>query len=631
MDYRYWNIIDTLSETEYKTAQEIGDTLGLSEKTVRTRMRELNEHLMPYQTEVVSKPRYGYCLQIHDQARWMEFKQGRYEADQSVPVDSSERVEYLLAVFLNRKDYIKLEELSEFLYVSTKTLTNELKRVEYILSHFDIRLSRKPYYGLRAEGPEFSKRCCILHNFWLSQKPFWELKRKQEDMAVQIADILLRLTGEYRIKFAEATFQNTVYYIYLAISRMKKGIFITETAENKFPEIAEKENRLAEQLYQELAVPDLNIPQIEIDYTGIYIAGKRIIGNEPGNMFVSERIDHLVSRILEEIYLGYGVDLRYDLNLRIMLIQHLIPMEIRLKFGIPVENVMAEEAREKYVLAYSMAQLAVAVLSEAFGKAASENEISCIAMYFAMALEEKKTLDKKKNNILLVCVSGNASSRMLMYKFQKEFSEYINSLQICSMYEFDQIDLKNIDFIFTTVPICGKITVPVMEIHDFLEGNDIMSVRHFLQVGDMNFLNRYYRKELFFADLPGNTKEEVIDELCRRMAEVTTLPDGFADSVRQRESFGPTDFGNLAAIPHPCRIMTKENLVAIAVLQKEIRWTTHQVQVVILTSLSSENDDEVQKFYDITSEFLSDKHAVRNLIAEPTFANFEKMITVLKR
>lgn len=34
------------------------------------------------------------------------------------------------------------------------------------------------------------------------------------------------------------------------------------------------------------------------------------------------------------------------------------------------------------------------------------------------------------------------------------------------------------DFVFTTVPIYRKVSVPIMEIHDFLESGEIMSIRH---------------------------------------------------------------------------------------------------------------------------------------------------------
>ena len=634
MDYRLWKLVDILSVAEFKTSISIGKELGISEKTVRTRIRELEEVVSLHGADIVSKPRYGYCINITEPLLWEKFKSSRYEKTSTVPVDSNEREEYILALFLNQAEYMKLETLSDFLYVSTKTLTNEIKRVEYILNCFELKLDRKPYYGIRVRGNEFNKRCCILQNFYLSRKPFWGVRGRQEEETVTIAKILLDLAQKQEVRFTETAFQNTVLYVSLSIARMKKGFFITEELSSDSKENIKQEAGLSKRVYEGLDLSGLSIPDREIWYTGVYIAGKRILesGNQyAANVVASEEIDTLVSRILEEIYLSYKIELRDDLNLRIMLIQHLIPMEIRLRYGIPMENAMEGEVKEQYILAYSMAQLASTILSEHFKKTVSEAEVSCIAMYFAMALEEKKVLEKRKNNILLVCISGKASSRLLMYRFQKEFGEYINSLKVCGMYELEQIDLNEIDFIFTTVPVYKKVSVPIMQIHDFLENSEIMSVRHFLQVGDMHILNKFYRKELFFVDVPGNNREEVIHEITERMSKVVRLPEGFVESVKQREDLGSTDFGNLTAIPHPCRIMTKETLVAFAVLRNEILWSVNKVQVVILTSLKEEKDEDTQKFYEITAKFVSDKEAVRSVIKEPSFENFEKWITAMKR
>ncbi len=198
--------------------------------------------------------------------------------------------------------------------------------------------------------------------------------------------------------------------------------------------------------------------------------------------------------------------------------------------------------------------------------------------------------------------------------------------------ELEQVDFKRVDFVFTTVPIYRKVSVPIMEIHDFLESGEIMSIRHFLQAGGMQFLNRYYRRELFFSDIKGESREQVIHEICERTGNVVWLPEGFEESVIEREQYGATDFGNLTAIPHPRYMMTRETVVAVAVLKKPVLWSANMVQLVVLTSLNEDEDDEeTQEFYEITAAFLSDKEAVESVIQEPVFENFEKKITALKR
>mgnify|MGYP002801658398 FL=1 len=72
--------------------------------------------------------------------------------------------------------------------------------------------------------------------------------------------------------------------------------------------------------------------------------------------------------------------------------------------------------------------------------------------------------------------------------------------------------------------------------------------------------------------------------------------------------------------------MTSETVVAVAVLKKEILWNTQKVQVVILTSLSEDDSEDVRRFYDVTSSFLMNRGAVQELIAAPVFEKFQDLL-----
>ena len=100
-----------------------------------------------------------------------------------------------------------------------------------------------------------------------------------------------------------------------------------------------------------------------------------------GNFVMSEKTDELVMRILDSIYETYHVELRNNLNLRMMLNQHMIPLGIRMKYGIPIEDWQMYQIRDKYVFAYTMAQQAASIISEEYGKEMSDNETACTDLY----------------------------------------------------------------------------------------------------------------------------------------------------------------------------------------------------------------------------------------------------------
>ena len=66
MNRRLWEIVEELSEKDYRTSVSLGEKLGISEKTVRNRINELNSEISGHGAQVLSRPRYGYCLEISD-------------------------------------------------------------------------------------------------------------------------------------------------------------------------------------------------------------------------------------------------------------------------------------------------------------------------------------------------------------------------------------------------------------------------------------------------------------------------------------------------------------------------------------------------------------------------------------
>ena len=89
----------------------------------------------------------------------------------------------------------------------------------------------------------------------------------------------------------------------------------------------------------------------------------------------------------------------------------------------------------------------------------------------------------------------------------------------------------------------------------------------------------------------------------------------------QREKYGLTSFGNMVAIPHPSIICTIENIVCVAILDEPINWGSNDVQLILLLSLSTDENQDTSTFIEATSGFISDENAVKDLVKNPTFEN----------
>lgn len=608
----------------YKTSMEIAKENNVNEKTIRKRMKELQQEIDGNGAKLISKQRLGFKLCILDRDVYENWKQQAVKKARNAVPDSTEtRVQYVLALLLNRKDYIKIETLGEFLCVSNKTISMIMKTVEFLLNEYEIKLIRKPYYGIKASGDEFCFRKCMI-NFLIQQEiDVLYDRRKQEKISEELARIILDVMAETSLHFSETSFQNLVLYIYVMYKRMIHGFF-AHVEEEKLEQVRDTaEFQVAQDIVHSMKEAGwiTEYSEHEVFYVSVYIACRRSGGSEDSirsNFVVPEKVLQMADRMMDEIFHVYQIDFRSDLDFKMMIANHMVPFSIRMQYGIPLKNPLLEEIRTKYPFVHAMSQRGMAPLAAYYNREISDDEIGYFTMYFMMALGNKEKQIKKKN-ILLVCITGKAGSHFLKCRFENELKEYINEVQNCSIYELEHYDLTKVDMIFSTVPIHKKVNVPIYAISDFFEAGEILDARKKIELGNVNFIKDFYKPELFFKELEGNTKEEVIEELCRKTSGVVKLPETFCESVKEREKNGSTDYGNHVAIPHPQEELLHFNLVSVGILKKPILWNTNSVQMVIMMSVFDSTDRQAQKFYEVTTRLLSSQEKVDEIIAAKSY------------
>ena len=630
LDSNLMSLLTLLSENDYLTAQTLAVKSGASSRTVQTRIGQLRAELEGHGATVESRQRHGYRLRVEDRNAYETwYNENRHSLASAVPNTVEDRFRFLLACFLDGEEYFKLDDLSEELYVSSKTLSAELRQVEFVLGQYNITLKRKPHYGVRAHGSEFDRRRCYMDYLVQSQNSLFADQRDQAEMLPRIGEVLLDMMIRQRIKFTEAAFQNIVIYLYVAFLRSGAGHLAAAKPGELAQVQAMPEYQAALMLADRLCQAGIEIaPEpAETMYIAIYIAGRRSLGegyHPQSSPVVQENVNRLTTILLDCVQRVYNLNFRDNLNVRISLYNHIVTFNIRMKYGIQIENPILEEIKQNYPFAFAMAQRAMAEYEKFYSRPVPESETGYFAIILEMALESLKAQIEKKN-ILLVCMTGKASSRLLAFRFRNEFGVYIDRLDVCSMYEFERYDLSRVDYVFTTVPLQTATAVPIYQIGNFLDASDVPQVRRQLELGSVNFRKDYSRPDRFFPHVQGNTREEVIRQMCQLMGKVYPLPEGFCDSVLEREAMGGTDFGHLVAIPHPADNLVNENVVCVGILDKPVLWSVNKVQLVILVAIYDSASAQTQKFYQLTTALITDEVRVKRIISRRQYLHFMKL------
>ena len=201
LDSNLMSLLTLLSENDYLTAQTLAVKSGASSRTVQTRIGQLRAELEGHGATVESRQRHGYRLRVEDRTRrdMVQRKPALFRLRRP-QYSRTYRFRFLLACFLDGEEYFKLDDLSEELYVSSKTLSAELRQVEFVLGQYNITLKRKPHYGVRAHGSEFDRRRCYMDYLVQSQNSLFADQRDQAEMLPRIGEVLLDMMIRQRIK-----------------------------------------------------------------------------------------------------------------------------------------------------------------------------------------------------------------------------------------------------------------------------------------------------------------------------------------------------------------------------------------------------------------------------------------------
>lgn len=622
MAKRLGSIFEHITTDTYVTAGELAKRAGVSERTIRSRVKEIDLILQKHGAQIIAKQRHGYRLQVMDEALYDLFlEQIQYKEKGFRPSNTKERVNLLLAyLIVNRGHYTKIEELIDYFYCSSNTISSDIKRAEEIFFQYHILIERRPNYGIKIKGKEFDIRhlnaVCMLQD---KHFYFGNEKRKHEELQ-DISRLLNLALTRYQISVNEIAFDQLVKTFYAQIKNVSHG-FDFYQEETGFQRFEDNILECARYLHKELEKRfSIQLSQDELYYIAFHISANRCIDDTHYNFIISDDIMENVHKMLESVNEAFSLDMRKDVDVQLSLAKHYMPFNIRFHYDLQLENPLLNEIKTKYAYAMEISKEALLPIMQESGKMISEDEISYFALIFEYALEKSRQI-KQKKNILLVCSSGAGSTKLLLYKLHAEFKEYIDHIIVKSIYTLTEKDFDQIDFVFTTVPINRPVPIPVVEIHTFLGEEQLHELKSVFEASEKSMLDDCFDEKLFFPHVHATTYEQAIQDICDRIKREYFLPEDFYESIMKREQIASTDFGNLVAVPHPYQVMNTQMIAAVAVLDHPIVWCKQKVQVIFLFSLNLQKE-EAKIFYKALVAFANNVEAIQKLISTRDFQIF---------
>ncbi len=627
---RQQELFDLMDQNEFRSATYFSKQLNVSLKTVRNDIKKLDCALRKYGSKIESKAHYGYRLVIVDQEA---FKNLLSEVNTKNTLADYDRNTYLLRLLLMRGDFIKIEELCSQLYVSRTSITNSIRQIERILEQYSLSCIRKPSQGIRIEGEEFDIRRLLC--YMLLKDNYLEGLIQQETEQYWLAHTIIELLNKYDLHLTEVALNSFINYVFVGINRMLSGKFVNLNLNvESFNAIGIKESSFSNELIETLENKyNITYTNDEKNYILLYLGGKQMAGGgysieSDDNFIFNREIDQLSFDMIELIKTEFQINFPNNFELRMTLNRHLVPLDIRMRYGLPLTNPMIEEIKKNYSLAYDMAIRASSVLVNHYHRSLSEDEIGYLALIFALQLDKDSEEFLKKSNVLIVSNVTTSAMNLFKLKYEKIFSNTINHLYVSDLMGLRNFDFSLVDYVFTTLPLTVEVPKPIFEINSFMNDHDIQSIEEALWRAESNELRNFYTPKRFLTNISGDDKESVLKQICTIIEEQEDVSDDFYDLVMQREEYPHMMYNNMIAMPHPNRICSAYTFAYIAILKEPIIWNDEMVKVVLLSSPGSQDSRNRQRFYEITAKFALNKEAIQELIQNPTFSTFIELLGI---
>ncbi len=367
---------------------------------------------------------------------------------------------------------------------------------------------------------------------------------------------------------------------------------------------------------------NVSLPDDEMVYFAMHINGKqRFYGHEHLQVSVTDEAEIFYNKYLRAIYRMSDIDFFDDDELRISLMNHIVPFLNRVANDMQISRSELSNVKNEFPYAYELALYGMSVLTDQ-NIVVMPAEVSYFALHLALALEKNKT-SSTAVNIAVICEEVDSVYHMISFRLDKYLRESINSIRFIKASEIDTIDIEDPRGLLFLNATEGHFDLPaeVIKISPFLTSDDIARIRQALE--KIQIAAQWLNSPAVFLKLRGiSTREEAIRAIIDHLNRHYDLPDDLYKRVMERENIESTEYDSRIAIPHPLRNEGLCDFGCAAVLDKPILWNRKQVQLIFLFSISDHRI--VSDFMDVISRIITNEEYAIKLIQADTAEEFIK-------
>lgn len=625
-------IFTYIRQNDLVSAKHLSSLLKITERTIRSDIQTINEIIKDKGAQIKLKRKAGYYIEINDQEKYHTFLSSIEQINTINPeLDTSQdRIKYLLNLLLYSDEYMTLDDLADNIYVSKNTLQNYIKTLKNIFSKYNLEYISKTNAGVKVIGNEDDKRKCLVENVLsfnfqnyvtgFTKEEYTLFEGIDLDLLKQIISNKLK---KAQIKTNDFNFKNLVIHFALMISRIQFDCYINT---NNAIKIDDNYTDFINDISLEIENTfNITISEGEKKYLYCHLVANTQLNDLVDN---DNKIKELVEELLNNIYLDYNFDLRKDEILAHDLFLHFKSILNTKSFALNKRNPLLNTIKTNFPLAFDITLTCTAKIFNKPPYILTEDEVGYVSLHIGAAIERCFSGSLQNKSVILVCGSGQATTRMLEARLNVFFKDKITIVRKASYNEFinyTKRELLNIDFVISTIPLKSDY-IPAITVDFALNNQDIEAISKFLTSISLNKMkksNKFFDKNLFIHLDKTASKEALLKQMCQLMENQGIVDSDYFDYVMERENLAKTNMNEVFALPHPMRLCAKDTKVAVAIIDQPLTWYQHDtVQIVFLLAIKQGDQQDIEHLYDIFIEIVNNPKLQQSIIHSYNYDSF---------
>lgn len=613
------------------TAQHLADYLGLSVRSVKSYVKEINSQ----EKELIRSGNRGYTA---DPALAKKYLHKKRNSAAQMPQTYEERARYINRRFLtSHTDRLDCYELAEELCFSVETIRSDVPKMNLSFGGLGIR------YELHGEqifliGDERALRGLSKRTLFADMEnrmmDYTDIQKVFPKLDVEtLRQILRQVMREHDLYVNDFGMVNMTLHIALILCRIQAQQCIAADApilDRDTPEYRAMQ-ALCTRLEQSFSI-EFN----DAERGNLYLlicSNENALLHDPQDLkrFVGEDLLDYVQALVQQINARYYV----NLSNRVFFMpfaMHIRNLLFRAREHKSMANPLCDNIRYSYPLIFDMAVYTATLLGKQFHVEIAESEISYLALHIGGEMERQKQTSEKIRTVLL-CPQYLELSSKLYNQLLIQFGDEIELVACVGLPE--ALPQYRFSLLITTValPEQGEewlaVQVPYLGLRScrtqISAALEAIREKRKLQILRECF-DQYFSPELFFVDhRDGLSGQEVLRQLADRMQSVGVVQEDYYERLIEREIAASTAFPNIA-VPHSMKLDAIKTSICVLICPKGIVWGGHRVRVVLAVAIHKMDANVFSDLYQALIQLFDNEKNLRLILQKETYAEFREQI-----